>query len=250
LSIPSNRWSAYGHPYLERHAGLIDRETKFARVDLGTVEADGSFSGYASVFGKPDLAGDIVMPGAFAKSLSTRGAGGIKLLFQHDPGEPIGAWLDIREDQTGLFVRGRLLPEVNRAREVLALMRAGVLDGLSIGFRTVRAKAGQAVANTTHAARQLLEVDLWEISVVTFPMLPEARVGQVKTNQAEASTLPPQTEREFERWLIRDCRFSRKQARTVIAAGYKALTPERDAGPRNDKVLADRIRSASRALKV
>ena len=238
-----------GYPPLMRHAGLIARETKFARVDLGSVEADGSFSGYASVFGKPDLAGDIILPGAFARSIAQRGVAGIKLLFQHDPSEPIGAWIAIREDDTGLLVRGRLLPEVNRAREVLALMRAGVLDGLSIGFRTVRARAGQAVANTSHAVRQLLEVDLWEISVVTFPMLPEARIGQVKADASGPPAAAPQTEREFERWLMRDCGFSRKQARTVIAAGFKALKPVRDAGAGQQRAMADSIRRAARTVR-
>jgi HK97 family phage prohead protease len=85
-------------------------------------------------------------------------------------------WREIREDGRGLFVRGRLTPEVARAREVLALMRAGVIDGLSIGFRTVR---GRTDAKT--GLRRLLEVDLWEISIVTFPMLPSARVSAVKS---------------------------------------------------------------------
>ncbi len=88
-------------------------------------------------------------------------------------------WLDIREDGEGLFVKGRLTTEVGRAREVLSLMRAGALDGLSIGYRTVR---GRTDAKT--GVRALYEVDLWEISVVTFPMLPEARVVSVKDMNA------------------------------------------------------------------
>ncbi len=78
------------------------------------------------------------MPGAFRDSLEARGTRGVKLLFQHDPNEPIGVWLELNEDARGLFARGRLMPEVTRAREVLSLMRAGALDGLSIGFRTVQ----------------------------------------------------------------------------------------------------------------
>ena len=150
-------------------------ETKFARADLA-VEADGTFSGYASLFGKADLARDMVMPGAFRASLARRGAGGVKMLFQHDPAEPIGVWLDVREDDRGLFVKGQLTPGVERAGEVLNLMRAGALDGLSIGYRTVRGRTDAA-----SGVRRLLEVDLWEISVVTFPMLPEARVSSVKS---------------------------------------------------------------------
>ena len=117
------------------HGVDMTYETKFARSDLA-VEADGTFSGYASLFGKADLGRDMVLPGAFRASLQKRGTGGVKLLFQHDPNAPIGVWLDIREDARGLYVKGRLTTGVERAREVLSLMRAGALDGLSIGYRT------------------------------------------------------------------------------------------------------------------
>ena len=118
---------------LERFGeNLPEREVKFAPCDLKSVEADGTFAGYASLFGEVDLGQDLVMPGAFCDSLRSRGAQGVKLLFQHDPNEPIGVWLDLVEDGKGLFARGRLMPEVTRGREVLSLMRAGALDGLSI----------------------------------------------------------------------------------------------------------------------
>ena len=150
-------------------------ETKFARATLSAVEADGT----SSLFGRADLGRDMVMPGAFRASLAKRGPGGVKMLFQHDPNTPIGVWLDIREDGEGLLVKGRLTTGVERAREVLSLMRAGALDGLSIGYPTVR---GRTDAKT--GVRHLHEVDLWEISVVTFPMLPEARVTSVKDASA------------------------------------------------------------------
>jgi HK97 family phage prohead protease len=150
-------------------------ETKSVACDFKSVEADGTFSGYASRFGAVDLARDLVLPGAFRDSLASRGARGIKLLFQHDPAEPIGVWLELREDARGLFVRGRVLPEVERGREVLALMRAGALDGLSIGFRTVEGRT-----DSKTGVRRLSKLDLWEISVVTFPMQPEARIAAVK----------------------------------------------------------------------
>jgi hypothetical protein len=160
---------------------LPEREVKFAPVDLKQVEADGTFSGYASIFGEVDLGNDLVMPGAFRESLAARGTQGVKLLFQHDPNEPIGVWLDLHEDARGLFARGRLMPEVTRAREVLSLMRAGALDGLSIGFRTVQGRTDPA-----SGVRRLDKIDLWEISVVTFPMLPEARVNAVKRRKTNA----------------------------------------------------------------
>lgn len=133
---------------------------------------DGRFAGYASLFGVPDLTGDIVMPGAFAQSLKRRRPEGIKLLYQHDPGQPIGRWVSIEEDARGLRVVGEILPDLALGRETLALVRAGILDGLSIGFRTIRARRD---ARSGH--RRVAEVDLWEISIVTFPMLPGARIA-------------------------------------------------------------------------
>ncbi len=159
-------------------------EKKFAGLSIENVDADGSFSGYASLFGEVDLGKDAIEPGAFAKSVRERGAAGIRMLWQHDPNEPIGVWTHIREDRRGLYVEGRLTKGVNRAREVLELMRTGAIDGLSIGFRTVRAKAGKA------GVRHIHEADLWEISVVTFPMLPSARVGQVKAATRANSSSP------------------------------------------------------------
>ena len=157
-------------------------ERKFVDLVLDEVEADGGFSGYASLFGKVDLGKDVAEPGAFANSLRLRGTSGIRMLFQHDANEPIGTWTEIREDARGLFVRGRLASGVRRAREVRSLMRGGALDGLSIGFRTVRARRDPA-----SGVRRIIEADLWEISVVTFPMLPDARVERVKSGRARPS---------------------------------------------------------------
>jgi len=139
------------------------------------IAPDGSIEGYASLFGEIDQARDMVMPGAFAQTLKLRGLRRIPMLFQHDPAEPIGIWLELREDQRGLFARGRLIPEVMRARELLALLRAGASDGLSIGFKTVKAKIDPKTR-----VRKLHEIDLWEISLVTFPLLVGARVQSVK----------------------------------------------------------------------
>jgi len=153
---------------------------KLAPSELGQVGADGVFSGYASLFGVEDMGRDVVLPGAFAASLKRRGPRGVRMLLQHDPAQPIGVWEDLREDARGLFVRGRLTLEVARAREAHALMRAGALEGLSIGYRTIRARTDRS------GARHLLEVDLWEVSVVTFPMLAGARVSQVKGRADDA----------------------------------------------------------------
>ena len=149
-------------------------ETKFSRLTGVAETAEGlRIEGYASLFGVADQGGDVVEAGAYARSLKRLGASGgrVKMLWQHDPAEPIGIWEEVREDAKGLFVKGRLLPDVARAREAAALIGAGAIDGLSIGYRTVTAeKDGKG-------QRHLRELDLWEVSLVTFPMLPEARVG-------------------------------------------------------------------------
>lgn len=147
-------------------------------ADAAAIRADGwsgdVFSGYASLFNVADLSGDMLLPGAFRASLGRRGGAGVKMLYQHDPARPIGRWLQIDEDRKGLRVTGLLHTEVAAAREARSLIGAGILDGLSIGFRTVRARSDAATG-----IRRIAEVDLWEVSVVTFPMLPAARIDRL-----------------------------------------------------------------------
>jgi uncharacterized protein len=153
---------------------MLDLEHKFARLggDV-TVEGGTEIAGYASLFGARDQGGDTVEPGAYAASLARMAAAGgrVKMLWQHDPAEPIGIWDEVREDARGLYVKGRILTDVARGREAAALIGAGAIDGLSIGYRTVRATKGSG------GLRHLNELDLWEVSLVTFPMLPAARVA-------------------------------------------------------------------------
>ncbi len=139
------------------------------------IEPDGTVEGYASLFGEIDAARDMVMPGAFAATLRQRPVQRVPMLFQHDPAEPVGVWLELREDHRGLYARGRLIPEVTRGRELLSLLREGAIDGLSIGFRTVKGRIDPKTR-----IRRLQAVDLWEISIVTFPLLAGARVRAVK----------------------------------------------------------------------
>jgi uncharacterized protein len=216
-------------------------ELKFTALDLKQVEPDGTFAGYASLFGAEDMGHDVVLPGAFRDSLARRGARGIKMLFQHKPEEPIGIWETLKEDARGLFAKGRLMLDVARAREVLSLMRAGALDGLSIGFRAVSGKR-----DPRSGIRRLAKVDLWEISVVTFPLLPEARVAHVKAGPFSQRT---PTEREFERWLTQDAGLSRSQARAVLRTGYKGLiTQDAAAGQNPERRLIAQIEEATRLL--
>lgn len=187
-------------------------QTKTAAFELKREpDADGSFEGYASVFGVVDQGLDVVERGAFAKSL---GARKVKMLWQHDTREVIGVWDEIKEDERGLFVRGRLLNDVTKGREAMALMRAGALDSMSIGYRV-----NEAEPEAGGRIRKLTEIDLFEVSLVTFPMLEEAMVTDVKSID---------TERDFEKFL-RDAGFSRKEAKAITAEGFRAITGQRDA---------------------
>jgi HK97 family phage prohead protease len=148
-------------------------ETKFHEFSAETGLGTGAvISGYASLFGTPDQNNDVVQAGAYAKSLKVLSSKGrnVKMLWQHDPSQPIGVWEEVREDERGLFVQGRILTDIQAGREALALIEAGAIDGLSIGYRTKRAE------KATGGQRLLHELELWEVSLVTFPMLPEARV--------------------------------------------------------------------------
>ena len=160
-------------------------ETKFCRFDADIGLCDGAqIAGYASLFNAEDKGGDVVQKGAYAASLARHSKAGsnVKMLWQHDPMQPIGVWDEFREDDKGLFVKGRLLPEVQAGREALALLQAGAIDGLSIGYRVVRAEKSAG-------GRLLHEIELWEVSMVTFPMLPEARVAPMGDEAALAQSL-------------------------------------------------------------
>ena len=125
--------------------------------------------GYAALFGQADLSGDIIAPGAFSSKLIPPDPGQVRMLYQHPAESPIGLWTDIKEDQRGLLVRGQLFLDTDQGRTTHRLIEGGALDGLSIGFKTIKARASQG-------GRVLTAIDLWEISVVTFPMSPSARI--------------------------------------------------------------------------
>lgn len=127
--------------------------------------------GYASRFGLRDLNDDVVVPGAFRDSLIQTGPRGVRMLYQHQVKSPVGVWDEMREDAIGLFVRGRIIDVSPEARMVASLVRTGVVDGLSIGFRATRSRASDG-----GRLRVLTAVELWEVSIVTFPMLPSARI--------------------------------------------------------------------------
>ena len=137
-------------------------------MTAAVVDAGLGIAGYASLWGVADLNGDVVAKSAFGASLARTGAGGVRMLHQHEGRAAVGVWDEMVEDERGLFVRGRVMDWSAEARFAGALSRAGALDGLSIGFRSSRARREGRL-------RVLVEVELWEVSLVTFPMLPGAR---------------------------------------------------------------------------
>ena len=172
-------------------------------------DEDGAIEGYASVFEVVDNGMDVVQRGAFAKSLGGRK---VKMLWQHDMSKPIGVWDEIREDERGLYVKGRILKDVQQGREAMALYKADAMDSVSIGYRTI-----EAVEEAGGRVRRLTEIDLFEISAVTMPML----------DQAIVSVKSIRTIREFEKGL-RDAGFSQKEAKAIAADGFKGLADHRD----------------------
>ena len=133
------------------------------------------FQGYASLFGIVDQGGDVILPGAFAASLRASGPRGVRMLFQHDPGKPVGVWLSLVEDGRGLKVHGRLTKGASRSDDLARLIADGAIDGLSIGFRARAVRRDRPTG-----LRRLVAIDLIEISLVTFPMLGPARLHVVQ----------------------------------------------------------------------
>lgn len=192
-------------------------EIKQLRI-VAELKADeqGVIDGYGSIFGNVDSYGDIVAKGAFARTLADADA--VKrmpaMLWQHNPDEPIGVWSAMREDAKGLYVKGQLA-DTQRGREALTLTKMGALTGLSIGYSTVKFEYDQA-----KDIRTLVDVDLWEVSPVTFPANDKARISAVKS----ASEM---TEREIEE-ILRDAGFSKKEAKAFIAEGFRSLRSRDD----------------------
>lgn len=149
----------------------MESETKHSDIslDLKGIES-GRIEGYGSIFGNRDQGGDIVAPGAFADSIKERKP---KMLFNHDPSRVIGVWDEVAEDAKGLRLAGRLLLNTTDGADTHEKLKSGALDGLSVGYRTVEAKPSRK-------GRVIAKADLWEVSVVTFPMNQEAVIDSVK----------------------------------------------------------------------
>jgi HK97 family phage prohead protease len=205
-------------------------EVKQLRVHA-ELKADeqGVIEGYGSIFGNVDSYGDIVAKGAFSRTLGEAEKSRMPaMLWQHNPDEPIGVWQTMREDAKGLFVRGQLA-DTQRGREALTLVKMGALTGLSIGYSTVKFEYDQS-----KDIRTLTDVNLWEVSPVTFPANDKARISGVKAAEM--------TEREIEE-ILRDAGFSRKEAKAFIAEGFRGLRC-RDGGPE----IPDELHAPLKAL--
>ena len=212
-------------------SGYIDCQADFELKGYGDDDDEddknkGIFEGYASVFGNKDLGNDVVMAGAFRKSLKSKGVRKIKMLFQHDTKEPIGIYTQIKEDANGLRVQGQLAMNTQKGREVYELMKMGAIDGLSVGYR-VDAKGYSY--DERGKKRMLREVDLMEISAVTFPMNPKARVSAVK---AEDRTI-----REWEGFFRDEGGLSRSESKVAASAVSKALD-QREVGDEQSEVMS------------
>lgn len=235
-------------------------KTKSFALDIKAVEDDGRFSGYGSTFGgSPDAGGDIVMPGAFAESLAAHRRNGTKpkMLWQHDTRQPIGVWIDLAEDGKGLRVDGRLNLAKQIGRDVHSDLKMGAVDGLSIGYEIM---TGGAEADPKRPGVRLLrKLDLWEISVVTFPMNENAFVTEVKTASqvmrehiAREGEMPDLPVLES---VLREAGLSKSQAKVVAAHGLPELL-RREAGgdaaahvqPEIMKALQDLRRTVSQPL--
>lgn len=194
--------------------------------------AEREFEGHGSVFKNVDLGGDIVVPGAFKRSLSAhRKAGGLPQMFwMHDPSRVPGKWLSMTEDDHGLKVKG-VLADTDLGNEIHTLLRMDAVRGLSIGYRTLDSDFDR------DGNRLIKEAELWEVSVVSLPMNPLAQVAHVKSRLSAAGEYVP-TAREFER-LLRDTGCSQTVAKTILSKLFDPLEA-RDVQPEpRDVVVAD-----------
>lgn len=220
---------------LETRKTGTDRELRAYSFEVRTTGDDGTVEGYGSVFGVKDSYADIIQPGAFAKSLADHKAAGTNpaMLWQHNADEPIGVWTEMTEDAQGLRVKGKLALDTVRGKEAHSLLKMGALTGLSIGF-----VSKEWAYDRDTDIRTLLQVDLWEVSLVTFPANRNARVTGVKSAEIEKIT----TLREAEK-ALRDADFSDKQAKAFIALVKRIGCDERDAreAEQRAKAAAERL---------
>lgn len=207
-------------PRFEMKRGEHERETRSFIFELRAAGDDGSVEGYGSVFGVKDTYDDVIAPGAFKTSLAEHKAAGTMpvMLWQHDPDELIGIWSEMVEDEKGLRIKGKLALETMRGKEAYSLLKMGALSGLSIGF-----VSKNWMYDRETDIRTLTEIDLWEVSLVTFPANAKARVTSVKNADVQGITTIRQAEK-----TLRDAGFSDDAAKAFVAQVKKIANNERD----------------------
>lgn len=204
------------------------RETRAYSLSIKATGEDGTIEGYGSVFGNVDQWDDIIAPGAFKDTIAAHKAAGTMpaMLWQHESDEPLGVWLEMSEDDNGLKLKGKLCLDTSKGKEALALLKMGAINGLSVGFISKE----WSYNNDTNV-RTLTVIDLWEVSLVTFPANKKARVTNIKSG--EDISAPKDAER-----ILRDAGFSKSDA-TALVSRVMRMGEER----------SDSAKSAAVALK-
>jgi HK97 family phage prohead protease len=210
---------------------MSERTRLAVALEVRNIDDDArTFEGYGSVFGTLDSYADTVKRGAFKRSLKEwKGKGRMPaMLWQHNPDEPVGVWVEMAEDETGLVVKGKLL-RTGRGPQAYEALKEGALSGLSIGFVTRKSQI-----DDESGIRTLTDVDLWEVSLVTFPANDPARVTSVRADGDFPS------EREFEQWCRRDAGLSRDEAKRVTAICFRRLLRDAEATESDPSDIAGR----------
>lgn len=213
---------------------MSDREVRAYALEIRATGDDGTVEGYGSVFGVKDSYDDVIVKGAFAESLKAHKAEGTMpaMLWQHDSGEPIGVWTEMVEDAKGLKIKGKLALDTTRGKEAHALLKMGALNGLSIGFMSKQWEYDRETE-----IRTLTQIDLWEVSLVTFPANEKSRVTQVKS--ADEMAAPKDAER-----ILRDAGFSKADA-TAFVSRVMRMGEERS---ESENANAQAMKAAQRLL--
>lgn len=218
----------------ERKDAIGERETRSFAFQIKAVSDDGTVEGYGSVFGVKDTYSDVVAAGAFAKSLAAHKSEGSMpaMLWQHDSDRPIGIWTEMAEDAMGLKIKGKLALETTLGKEAHTLLKMGALNGLSIGFCS---KEWSYDRETD--VRTLSEIDLWEVSLVTFPANGKARVTGVKAAIDDLAA-PKDAEK-----ALREAGFSKADATGFVARVMRMGEERREAAELTSKTMkaADRL---------
>ena len=221
--------------HIERKDAGCGREVRSFALHIKSAGEDGTVEGYGSVFGVRDNYDDVISKGAFVQSLKDHKAAGTMpaMLWQHDADKPIGIWTEMVEDEKGLRIKGQLAMETVKGKEAHALLKMGALNGLSIVFM-----AKEWAYERDTEVRTLTAIDLWEVSLVTFPANEKARVTNVKS--AEELQAPKDAEK-----ALRDAGFSKSDATASVSRVMRMGEVRSDSA--NSTVVA--MKAADRLLR-